>query len=184
MKFVRADEAKGQLIFRLATREEVFEQNNLVFVRSISREPYGHQNQSCRLVVAPLDRRLKGVFVIPDTLYSIRRGRLTQSRSANNEIFLAKVKTQGDRNTWTVLSLIDNPPRQFPYLMKAPEVQVIVNRTTKTCLYVEIEEGVNAEIPKDRIVASYDRIENLAHGDIVFFARDLSEYKLWLDLIK
>ncbi len=170
LQLVRVDRQAGALVFRLATSEQVFAEQNLVFVRAQRIEPYG---DSRMLRVEPLSAGFAGEYLIPDNLFSERRGRLEGSRRTLGGIFVARVYRQEVyRDQPSVkLSLIHTPQRRFGYLMSEERWQAIVKHVHPQKLAVEIGEGVNAEIPRNRIRGVEEIWEELQLGDVLMLRR-------------
>lgn len=170
LKFAHADKDNEQLTFRLATQEELFQKNHLIFVRSEDIESYNYEGRTSKLMVKPLDRRFICEYFIPESQYSIRRGRL--DADACKKIFLATVYSTEKSK----LSLINNPPRRFSSLLDGP---VAINKQDDKYIYIEEKPGVNFKIPRSRTDKPDCRVDP---GDIILFKRDVKEkYRLHIE---
>jgi len=178
LKFQRAEPERRTLFFRLATTEEIFALNNLVYVAAERVSPHG---ASWKLEVRPLDRHLKGSYFIADTQFSARLGRLQSFDPARegSSIFLARVRKTpeeglepGRQRSSYELTLLRNPRRRFRYMMSHHEWQVIVTGTREDgkALYAEAGIGVQVELPLRRIGLSDRKLPR--PGEILFLDRD------------
>lgn len=180
LKKVRVDEKRRIIFFAIVQQQDVFTQNNLVFVRGGTKETYG---ATFKYSVKPLYSSWgETLYFIPDTLYSMRRGRLNESRVIEKGIFLAKVHSK-DAKKGTKLSLLDIPSRSYRYFMTKEQCKkgkyVIVKESSKKDLVeVESDEGVIVSIPVSRLNDYHEKNVSLRKGDLILLDPDFKRYKI------
>ncbi len=179
LQLVRVDREAGELVFRLAPPDQVFTGQNLVFVRAQRIAPYG---DSRMLLVEPLASGYRGEYLIPDNLFSERRGRLESSRRAIGGTYLARVYRQEvyKGQPSVKLSLIHTPRRPFSHLMRQERWQAIVKHVDPHHLTVELGEGVNAEIPRNRMLGVKEIWKELQPGDVLMLRCRENQYRVEL----
>jgi len=178
---VRADAQKGELFFRLMRPVDVFQRTNLVYVKA-QTDGVTSYGESVRLDVRPLNRigNQRSRYFIPDTLYSERRGWLNTTSRIQSGIFLARVNqsTQKGDGLDVKLSLVDNPFRRFGLLFQVPRRQAIIKERKQNVLRVELSEGVNVEVPWQRIDWSHPEWQNIQPGDVISFTPQIETSRI------
>lgn len=172
LRYVGGDPEAGELWFRRLTDHEVFEESNLVFVRP--GEPYRDRNDVWHLRVHPLEGDMRAHCSISDTVFSVRSGRLRALMGRlPEEYLLARVIGVATGRSEYRLGLTDVPPRRFPFLLRhlsqrhGRPTSAIVKPSRRTdMLDLELEPGLNAELPPARIAAR--ERDGFAEGDILF----------------
>jgi hypothetical protein len=194
LKFLGADVESGELFFELATREEIFAINKLVYIRTGQVSDYG---ESWKLEVFPLDEDVEGDYFIPDNLFSVRKGQLHRHDWQRESIrLLARVieeprpgALRGTRGSSFKLSLVDSPPRPFRFLMSRSEWQVIVKERSPDGLSLSVEAGIGTNVqvplqhldfavPGESAAAGTGPARVPRAGDILFLERVLEENRL------
>lgn len=173
LRFVGADPVAGELRFRRLTDQEAFARSNLVFVRP--GEPSPDPNGVWHLRVHPLDGDSRVHCSISDTVFSVRTGRLRALVGRlPGEYLLARVVGMATGHSETRLGLTTVPPRRFPFLLKhlaqrhgRPLAAIVKPSRRPELLELELEPGLNAELPKARI-AGRGPENGFAEGDVLF----------------